>query len=190
MDFTNEEYKKIVIHSYLSNQASEKTTTLVEGIVKIEGENIDLTMTPSQKVTFVKGQYRQSLPEEDELGDEPEKSVPEKMVEVIEPPKLLLANNINTRQVTAWKDGIFIFSDEKLSNLAIVLERKYDVSINIESEELRDHRFTGTFHQETFEQILGIINMSAPIRYEIEKGVVTIRLDQRRRHLFRELSMN
>ena len=168
----------------------EITTTLVEGEVKIEGKNIDLTMEPSQKVTYIRARYRQSLPEEEETRAEEEISAPEKRVEIIEPPRLLLANNINTREATAWKDGIFIFEDEKLSNLKVILERKYDVSIEIESEELKDHRFTGTFHQETLEQILGIINLSAPIKYEIEKGVVTIQLDQRRMHIFRELSMN
>lgn len=171
-------------------EEEEITTTLVEGMVKIEGENIDYTMAPSQKVTYIKGQHRHVLPDEDKTQPEPEKSIPEKKIEIIEPPKLLLANNINTRQVTAWKDGVFIFSAEKLSNLAVILERKYDVSIEIESEELRNHRFTGTFHQETLEQILGVINLSAPIKYEIEKGVVTIRLDQKRMHTFKELSMN
>ncbi|TVR69129.1 MAG: FecR family protein, partial [Marinilabiliales bacterium] len=167
----------------------EIITTLVEGKVKIEGENIDLTMTPSQRVTYIKGQYRHVLPDEDKIQPEPEKRIPEAKVEIIEPPKLLLANNVNTREATAWKDGVFIFTAEKLSNLAVILERKFDVSVVIESDELKDHKFTGNFHQETLEQILGIINMSAPIRYEIEKGVVTIQLDQRRRHIFRELSM-
>ena len=171
-------------------EEEEVITTLVEGMVKIEGENIDLTMTPSQRVTYIKGRYSDVLPEEDETRPEEELSTAEKKVEIIEPPKLLLANNINTREITAWKDGVFIFTAEKLSNLAVILERKYDVSIEIESDELRNHRFTGTFHQETLEQILGIINLSAPIMYEIEKGVVTIQLDQRRRHIFRELSMN
>jgi transmembrane sensor len=165
-------------------------TTLIEGTVRIEGKNIDLTMTPSQKVTYIKDQYRNVFPAEDNIQPEPEKSIPMEKVEIFEPPKILLANNINTRQVTAWIDGVFIFSAEKLSNLAVILERKYDISIEIESEELRNHRFTGTFDQETLEQILGIIKMSAPIKYEIEKGVVIIQLDQRRRHVFKELSMN
>ncbi|MGF1586322.1 MAG: FecR family protein [Bacteroidales bacterium] len=168
----------------------EIITTLIEGIVRIEGENIDLAITPSQKVTYIKGQYRNVMPDEEKPQPETEKRVPEKMPEIIEPPKLLLANNINTHQVTAWKDGIFIFDAEKLSNLKVILERKYDVSIKIESEELKNYRFTGTFHQETLEQILGIINLSAPIKYEIEKGVVTIQLDQRRSGIFKELSMN
>ena len=168
----------------------EITTTLVEGIVKIEGEKIYLTMIPSQKVTYIKGQYRHELPDEDETRSKEELSVTDKKVEFIEPPKILLANNISTHQVTAWKDGVYIFNSEKLSDLKVIIERKYDVSIEIESQELLNHRFTGTFHQETLEQILGIINLSAPIKYEIEKGVVIIQLDQRRSHIFKELSIN
>jgi transmembrane sensor len=171
-------------------EEEEITTTLIEGVVKIEGVNIDLTLEPSQKVTYIKARYRQVIPEEGKIEAEEEAGAVGKKVEVIEPPRLLLAKNINTREITSWKDGFYIFSNEKLISLAVILERKYDVSIKIESEELMNHRFTGTFHHETLEQILSIINMSAPISYKIDNGVVTIQLDKRRRHIFEELSMN
>lgn len=169
-------------------EEEEITTTLVEGIVKIEGENIDLTMSPFQKVTYTK--HKQVLPDQEgQIKDEEEPIIAEKVKKgkVVRAP-VTLANNVDIREITSWKDGVFIFNSEKLSNLSVILARKYDVSIKIESEELNNHKFTGTFHQETLEQILGIINMSAPINYKIEKGVVSIRLDKERSVIFKELS--
>ena len=176
-------------------EEKEVTTTLVEGIVKIKGDYIDHTLAPNEKLTYILGQ-----PGPEPLTDiapevAAEKSesdimsvIEERNNVTIEPPKIMLASNVRTRDLTAWKDGIFIFNAEKLSSLAVYLERRYDVSIIIDSDELMDHKFTGTFHQETLEQILGIIKLSSPIKYNIEKGVVTIEIDRRRSAIFRELS--
>jgi transmembrane sensor len=166
----------------------EITTTLVEGIIKIKGERIDLTLTPNQKVTYVKSQPVDVLPEIEKPKNDAGNFIQEKKIEIIEPPRVKLANNVSIREVTAWKDDIFIFNAEKLSTLAVFLERKYNVSVTIESDELRDHKFTGTFHRETLEQILDIINLSAPINYQIENGVVSIQLDKKRSAIFKELS--
>jgi hypothetical protein len=40
-------------------------------------------MTPSQKVTYIKGQYRHVLPEEEKTRPESKKSIPEKKVELL-----------------------------------------------------------------------------------------------------------
>jgi transmembrane sensor len=166
----------------------EIITTLIEGIVNINGDNINLTMTPSQKVTYIKSSTQQKPAKAEQTGQIPGKTDPEKKIATAKMPVVKLANNINTEEITSWKDGIIIFNSERLGDLAVRLERRYDVSININSRELKEHRFTGTFQKETLEQILGIINLSAPIKYKIDKGVVIIDLDERRRAIFRELS--
>lgn len=171
----------------------EIITTLVEGLVKIEGDKIDVTMTPSQRVTYIKGVHKVKMQEEDKIHQETNMDDQKEHIEnneIAKPPKIYLQNNVNIHQSTAWKDGVFIFNSESLSSLSVKLERKYDVIIDIESDELKDHKFTGTFHQETLEQILDVINLSAPINYKIEKGVVIIKLDEQRVKVFKELSMN
>jgi transmembrane sensor len=169
-------------------EETEITTTLVEGIIQIKGERIDLTLIPNQKVTYVKSQPASVQPEIVKSKNDEGNFIPEKKIEIIEPPRIKLANNASIREITAWKDGIFIFNGEKLSTLAVFLERKYNVSVTIESDELKDQKFTGTFHRETLEQILDIINLSAPINYQIENGIVSIQLDKKRSTIFKELS--
>ena len=166
------------------------TTTLVEGTVRIEGDGVDLIMAPKQKITYIRGVNKEQLPQEEKTEVALKPSIQKKAALKTEPPQIKLASNVNTLELTAWKDGRLIFNSEKLSSLAILLERKFNVDIKIESAELLNYKFTGTFHQETLEQILNIINLSAPINYQIEKGVVNIRLDPKRRAIFKEVISN
>jgi len=166
------------------------TTTLVEGIVKIEGEGVDYTMTPRQKITYVKAEGKQMIP----LKEKSEKDIKTvdkgKKHDLVRSPQVRVASNVDTYELTAWKDGRLVFNAEKLSTLAVLVERKFNVSIDIESEELQDYRFTGTFYKETLEQILDIINLSAPIKYEIREGIVKISLDPKRKSVFKEVISN
>ncbi|UCH15105.1 MAG: DUF4974 domain-containing protein, partial [Bacteroidales bacterium] len=89
-------------------------------------------------------------------------------------------NNVErTDLYTSWKDESWIFKGEKISELAILLERRFDVRIIFNSEELKDYRFTGTFQNETLEQVLQVLRLTAPLRYEIGKGTVILKLDSK-----------
>ncbi len=163
------------------------TTTLIEGIVKIEGDDVNLTMAPRQKITYIKTDTDKLIPLHESVSPTGVKQSVKDELQTAEEPRIRLSSNVNTYEHIAWKDGRLIFKAEKLSSLAVSLERKFDVAIKINSEELLNYKFTGTFHQETLEQILNIINLSAPMKYQIEKGVVTIQLDPKRRAVFRDV---
>lgn len=164
-------------------------TTLVEGIVLIEGKGVNLRLTPSQKATYVKsGETQLSQGVEEKPEGRIKTSIPGEQIKPSEAPKVKLASNVDVMELTAWKDGRLVFNSEKLSTLSVLLERKFNVSININSEELLNNRFTGTFHKETLEQILDIINLSAPIKYQIEKGIVLIKIDEKRRAIYKEVT--
>ncbi|HEY4785451.1 MAG TPA: DUF4974 domain-containing protein, partial [Bacteroidales bacterium] len=45
------------------------------------------------------------------------------------------------------------------------------------SEELKHYKFTGIFQQETLEQILKVLKLTAPLRYNVGKGRVDLMLD-------------
>ena len=47
------------------------------------------------------------------------------------------------------------------------------------TEELKEYRFTGTFRNETIEQVLQVLRLTAPLQYEIGKGTVTLKLDSK-----------
>lgn len=76
---------------------------------------------------------------------------------------------------TGWIADTLVFRKEKLSELAAKLEKKYDVKINIQSEILREKRFTGMFINETLDQALTSLKLSYPLNYTISKRMVLIK---------------
>ncbi len=83
----------------------------------------------------------------------------------------------NPIPVISWKDRRWVIESEELGNLAVKLERRYNVIINFEMENLRKYKFSGTLTDETFEQVLKIISLSAPVVYEINNNTVIIKED-------------
>jgi transmembrane sensor len=64
----------------------------------------------------------------------------------------------------AWKDGKLVFRYEPLSEVIVKINRWYDVNIQILNPELKDHLYYGTFHDETLDELLKLLQLTAPIR--------------------------
>ena len=67
---------------------------------------------------------------------------------------------------TEWIKNRLVFRDESLAELAVRMERWYDVSIEITDEELQQKRVTGIFENETIDQALGALKFFIPFKYE------------------------
>ncbi len=162
-------------------------TTLVKGIIKVDGKDrnrkpFSVTLKPKQQVKFHAGKATINSV----VLTDPGKVDIEKLREI----KLEnIMSDLSVRPVvstlertdlyTSWKDENWIFKGEKISELAVLLERRFNVKILFSSEELKEYRFTGTFHNETLEQVLQVLKLTAPLQYEISKGTVTLKLDSK-----------
>ena len=71
------------------------------------------------------------------------------------------------KQWGSWKDGILMFRDQPLGDVFKVLERVYNVDIEIKDREIGVQLYRATFNGETLEEILGLLEMSAPIKFKI-----------------------
>ena len=69
--------------------------------------------------------------------------------------------------LNSWKDEYWIFKSEPLFELAKKIERRYNVKISFESEDLKKFRFSGSFKDETLEQVLNAIKLSSPVTFSI-----------------------
>jgi transmembrane sensor len=156
--------------------------TLVEGKLVIEGKTADqkrfnYTLAPKQNLVFTK-----TIPTSEEINSDsniPENTIAKSKREFKPDIKSAsLESDVNTALYTSWKDSRWVIERESFINMATMLERRYDVKIIYEPEDLRDIRFTGIIENETLEQILRVIQLSAPIRYEFEKGAVHIVFDR------------
>jgi len=79
--------------------------------------------------------------------------------------------------MTSWKDERWNIEGESLDMLAIMLERRYNIKINIVSGLLNNYKFSGTIKNETFEQVMQYLRYTTPLKYEVGKGEVWWDLD-------------
>jgi transmembrane sensor len=70
---------------------------------------------------------------------------------------------------TQWVDNKLVFRDESFEELAIRMQRWYDVQVEISDPVLREKRLTGSFEKETIDQALEALKISIPFRHE-KKG--------------------
>jgi len=87
----------------------------------------------------------------------------------------ITVKNTDVDGEVAWKDNLFIFSDVRFEELCRRLERWYDVDITLADPELKKIRYTGNFrNEETIWQVLDIIKITTPIKYELKDRKLTI----------------
>lgn len=157
-------------------------TTLEEGKIKITGERGRLKfrqpvlLMPNQRVTIFTGETQASVPNP---ASEAIPSGDPDMPAAVAPaasqsPEMVLRNEPNTDLYTSWKDGKLQFKKERFEDLAVRLERWYDVKITIKDQEMKDWRYTGTFVNETIEQALAALCLSMHFSYNIDKNAIAI----------------
>ena len=152
-------------------------TTLVTGSVKIEpasGESKGeaTILKPSEKLIYYKTDSRsEQVPagREKELSD----LRPVKVDNMVASPRLV-KENVNIEPVVSWKEDSWIFEQETLAQIAIDLERKFNVRIVFDSERLKSYRFTGKILAEPIEQVLEVMSISAPISFRLKGNVVNL----------------
>ncbi|HZL77020.1 MAG TPA: FecR family protein [Bacteroidales bacterium] len=157
-------------------------TTLVNGSVNIEpysdgGKGEITILQPNQKLTFYKKDSR--------IEDNSKKSAGKSQTE-IKPIKVQITasavrfvkENVNIEPVVSWKESRWIFENQSLSQMAVDLERKFDVQILFTSEQLKSYKFTGTILAEPIEQVLEVMSITAPIDFKLDGRVVTLSEDK------------
>ena len=141
------------------------STTLVEGKVILESEKYNfgnnIVMLPNQKAVFSKTDRKLVITTIDDLYSE-----------------------------ISWKDNQLIIKAEELSELAVKLERKYNVKIAFDSENIKLYKFSGTLQDETLQQVLDVIKVSAPINYQIRGKDILLKLNTERINIYNKLLKN
>lgn len=74
---------------------------------------------------------------------------------------------VNAEKYTAWTRGRLIFQDDPMDEVVRKLNRWFNVEIEVVDPEILEYVYTATFQDETIDQILELLSISAPIRYQI-----------------------
>ena len=78
-------------------------------------------------------------------------------------------NRVEASNFTAWREGKLIFRNEGLEAVAKRIERWYNVDIEITDESLKDYTFHATFMDHNLEEVLTLLTLTSPIKFEIEE---------------------
>lgn len=86
-----------------------------------------------------------------------------------------LRRYVDAREYIAWKDGILTFRDLTLQEIAVVLQRRFNVNIRFASERIKDERYVAQFkYQENIEQILDMLSYKRAWKYKKKGGCIEL----------------
>lgn len=74
---------------------------------------------------------------------------------------------VDSKSYTSWKDGILIFRNVPMAEIAKRLERKYNTEIILHGDSLKSSIFRATFQDESLDEICKMLSTVAPIKYKI-----------------------
>lgn len=151
------------VKSYPEDQTIE--TALIRGRIEVSfndrpSENIILH--PNEKLTVSKEQSVSIH------GDPEQESIPKIKLDRLEP------RNGQSPVETAWMDNKIAFFNSPMSAIAIMLERRFDISIEFKNQDVMKYRYTGVFDDESVEDILKIMKTSKPFNYKLNGKKLTI----------------
>lgn len=113
-------------------------TTLLEGSVRVSGKAESAILKPGQQAKLNKSSSRISVQE------------------------------VSTKTVIAWKNGIFMFEHEDMRSILNKVSRWYDVDV-IYKNTSSDHRYSGSISRfEDVTEILKTMEMTGTVRFEIK----------------------
>ena len=156
------------------------TATLVEGKIDIrETNNLKNTggieLKPKQCFVFFKTEKKANP----SSGNANAKQQAEKIYGK-ESDHIKVLDNVKTELYTSWSEENWVIESESLRSFAPKIERRFNMVIRFEDEEIKDYNFSGTIQKETIEQILQAIKMTTPmINYKIKKDTIILELDRK-----------
>ncbi len=77
-----------------------------------------------------------------------------------------LIKQINVSKNISWKEGKLTFSDDPFNEVIKKINRWYNVNIIIKDEILESYIYMATFEDETLDEVLKLLMLSAPINYK------------------------
>lgn len=151
------------VKAYAGSPTTE--TTLIEGSVEVV-----LKDNPDQKI-LIQPNEKLILHNKQLYRPDSKKIVADPIYEVF---KLVPFSKTNEIVETAWVSNKLIFRNARFEDLAREMERRYNVSIAVRNDEVKDYQLTGIFTNESIEEAMQLLQAIAPFKYKISNGEIVI----------------
>ncbi len=105
------------------------------------------------------------------------KITPGTLATLVKDKNQLTTKKVNISKYMSWRDGVFTFENDNLSQILKKVSRHYKVVISIENKNLEIRTFSGTLDMsDKLEQVLDILKKTADFDYQINYQQVNIHL--------------
>lgn len=120
--------------------------TLFEGSIRTEANHKTTLLQPNQSVCFDRNR---------------------RQIEVHSPE--------NPSYARMWRDNELAFNGETLRDIAVLLNRLYNIEVKFESDKIKNYRFSGVIKNNSLDNVFEIISLTAPILYETRGDTILLR---------------
>ena len=83
-------------------------------------------------------------------------------------PKQTIVESGNTEKYVAWKNGLLIFKNDPVDDIAKKLAKWYNVEVEITNEKAKGYTCTATFTDETLAQVLELMTLPTPVKFNLK----------------------
>ncbi|TKG90776.1 DUF4974 domain-containing protein [Puteibacter caeruleilacunae] len=113
------------------------------------------------EITLLEGQVKVNNQEGETLAT----LKPSEQITINETSNEANIRTIKTRNYISWREGKIVFDEEKLSQVAVKLERWYNVDIQFADSAIGEMKFTGTvLKNKPFDQIIAAFEVLLPLK--------------------------
>lgn len=88
--------------------------------------------------------------------------------------KLTTHTSDNPSYARMWRDNELAFESQTLGEIAIILNRIYNVHLEFKSEKIKQYRFSGVIKNNSLDNVIEIISLTAPILYESKGDTIVL----------------
>ncbi len=74
--------------------------------------------------------------------------------------------NVDVSKYISWKDGKLEFRDDPFTEVVRKINRWYNVNLVIKDDRLKSYTYVATFQNESLDEVLKMLKISAPIEYK------------------------
>ncbi|HEX9514105.1 MAG TPA: FecR family protein [Puia sp.] len=165
------------IKAYPGDSLTE--TTLIRGKVEVEFTNHSHTaivLKPSEKLIVSTGTNQFDLSGVGGIGPS---ATPATAVKEYQTPKVITAPIVpdsadGTIEETSWVENKLVFRKEPFAQLALKLERWYNVKIRFDNEKYRMDELTGTFKDQRIDEVMQALQLTSSFHYRISGDTIRI----------------
>lgn len=165
------------VKSYAEDEVVE--TTLLQGSIAVEKRNTAdaarIMLRPHEKLVIRKKDMSLPAPAA-QTGTDNNSKIENNQASAPLLSVTQLPQNVpdSTRTETSWVYGRLVFEGDHFYELALKMERWYNKKIKIQDARVSQYRFTGMFENETLEEALHALQLTASFRFRIDGNNVFI----------------